>query len=76
MRLFRESDDDRVRFMAAQWTYEQAWGKAAPYDPNTDPESRPALDVRALNPEQRAQLRLFLDLMQAGKQVAADASSA
>jgi len=31
VRLFSESQDDRVRYMAAQWTYEQAWGKVEDY---------------------------------------------
>src|ERR1700751_839001 len=31
--LAKESLDDRVRFMALQWVYEQAWGKAREYDP-------------------------------------------
>ena len=46
----------------AQWTFAQAWGKAPQYDPNADPELRPALDVSRLTPEQRQQLRELLDL--------------
>ena len=30
IRLSRESDDERVRYMAATWVYERAWGKAEP----------------------------------------------
>jgi len=62
IRLYQQSDDDRVRFMAAQWTFEQAWGKAPQYDPNADPEIRPRLDVSRLTPEQRQQLREILDI--------------
>ena len=43
-RLYQHRDDDRVRFMAAQWTFEQAWGKAPQYNPNADPEMRPNPD--------------------------------
>lgn len=51
-RLYQHRDDDRVRFMAAQWTFEQAWGKAPQYNPNADPEMRPNPDVSLLTPEQ------------------------
>jgi hypothetical protein len=33
VRLSKESDDDRVRYMAATWVYERAWGKPKEYDP-------------------------------------------
>ena len=33
IRLRRESDDDRIRYMAATWIYERAWGKPKDYDP-------------------------------------------
>ena len=69
IRLYKESSDDRVRYMSAQWVYEQAWGKAQPYDPATDPEASPPLDVTVLTPEQRHELRLLIDLMRAGKRV-------
>jgi hypothetical protein len=62
IRLYQHSDDDRVRFMAAQWTFEQAWGKAPQYDPNADPETRPNFDVSRLTPEQRQQLRELLEI--------------
>ena len=55
--------------MAAQWTFEQAWGKPPQYDPAGDPEASPPLDVTVLTPEQRDELRLLINLMRAGKQV-------
>jgi hypothetical protein len=65
IRLYQHSDDDRVRFMAAQWTFEQAWGKAPQYDANADPEIQPKVDVTCLSPEQRQQLRELLDIARA-----------
>ena len=33
IRLSRESDDERVKYMAATWIVERAWGKPQNYDP-------------------------------------------
>ena len=33
IRLSRESDDERVKYMAATWIVERAWGKAKEFDP-------------------------------------------
>jgi len=62
IRLFSESADDRVRYMAAQWTYEQAWGKARDFDPNAEREPSP-LDFSRLTAEQRQQVRAALELL-------------
>jgi len=62
IRLFSESDDDRVRYMAAQWTYEQAWGKARDFDPNAEREPS-RLDFSRLTAEQRQQVRAALELL-------------
>src|SRR6516164_10259195 len=59
IRLFRESDDDRVRYMAAQWCYEQAWGKAQEFDPNAEREPLP-FDASRLTSEERELLRKAL----------------
>jgi hypothetical protein len=59
IRLFQHSDDDRVRFMAAQWCYKMAWGEPLPYDPSTEKEPS-ALDLSKLSADQRQQLRELL----------------
>jgi hypothetical protein len=46
-RLYQHRDDDRVRFVSARWTFEQAWGKVPQYNPNADPEMRPKQLSRA-----------------------------
>ena len=40
IRLRRESDDDRIRYMAATWIYERAWGKPKDYDPADEPKPK------------------------------------
>jgi hypothetical protein len=62
VRLITESDDDGVRYMAAQWTYEQAWDKAREFDPNAEKEPV-SFDVDKLTDEQREQLRALLRVM-------------
>jgi hypothetical protein len=52
IRLFSESQDDRVRYMAAQWTYEQAWGKPREFNPNAEPAPS-TFDPSRLTLEQR-----------------------
>ena len=63
IRLYKESDDDRVRFMSAQWVYARAWGEKEPaFDPNAEPP--PALfDAGKLTPQQREQVRAALALL-------------
>jgi len=61
IRLFSESLDDRVRYMAAQWTYEQAWGKAREFNPNAEPTPS-TFDPSRLTLEQRQQMRQLLDI--------------
>ena len=58
--LAANSLDDRVRFMANQWVYEQAWGKPREYDPAED--APPKLDLLRLSPEQRQELRRLIEL--------------
>jgi hypothetical protein len=68
IRLYQESDHDRVRYMAAQWVYEQAWGKAPPsYDPSSDPERRPDTDFSQLTPEQRDHIRQSIAMIKAAQ---------
>jgi hypothetical protein len=33
IRLSKESEDDRVRYMAGTWIYQYAWGRPKDYDP-------------------------------------------
>jgi hypothetical protein len=40
IRLGRESDDDRIRFMASTWIYERAWGKPKDFDPADEPKPK------------------------------------
>jgi hypothetical protein len=75
IRLFSESEDDRVRYMAAQWTYEQAWGKPREYDPNAEREPM-RFDASKLTPEQRQQVREALRLLAGTVAPVADKSSA
>jgi NAD(P)-dependent dehydrogenase (short-subunit alcohol dehydrogenase family) len=60
---------ERDARVAAQWTFEQTWGKAPPYDPNQEREAA-TLDLGRLKPEQRRQLRELL------QQAVAEAPSA
>ena len=36
IRLSRESDDDRVRYMASTWDYQYSWGCPKDYDPKSE----------------------------------------
>lgn len=36
IRLSKESEDERVRYMAATWIVERAWGKPQNYDPSKE----------------------------------------
>src|SRR5215471_16682590 len=62
IRLFAESYDDRVRYLAAQWVYEQAWGKPRDFDPTTEREPA-SFDATKLTADERAQVRAALLLV-------------
>ena len=36
IRLSKESEDDRVRYMAGTWVYQYAWGKPKDYDQKSE----------------------------------------
>jgi len=36
IRLSRESEDERIRYMAATWIFAHAWGKPKDYDPTEE----------------------------------------
>ena len=58
IRLRDESDDDRVRFMAATWIYERAWGKVKEFDPKQlEDNAAPRFDPSKLNPDQLAKVK-------------------
>jgi hypothetical protein len=63
IRLSKESEDERVRFTAAAWVYERAWGKPREYDPSTEKAERPKFDPSLLSPQQRNQVEAALRLM-------------
>jgi hypothetical protein len=66
MQLARETDDDRLRFMAHSWVYERAWGKPKDYDPKLDADpNRPKFDPTMLSPDQLAFVEQALRLMMA-----------
>jgi hypothetical protein len=49
--LAQHATHERVRYMALQWLYEQAWGKAREYNPRED--APPAVDLLELTSRQR-----------------------
>ena len=63
--LGRESDDERVRYMANTWVYERAWGKAKEFDPESleDASSAPKFDPSKLSPDQLEFVKQALVLM-------------
>ena len=66
IRLSQESEDDRVRYMAATWIYERAWGKPKEYDPAKDKEEiRPRFDPSLYTPEQLEQIEKALRIVAA-----------
>ena len=62
IRLSKESEDERVRYMAATWVYERAWGKTREYDPSKEKAERPKFDPSRLTPAQLRQLEAALRL--------------
>jgi hypothetical protein len=60
-----ENEDSRLRYMAATWVHEQAWGKPKEYDPASEKPSEPEFNPRAYPPEQldliEKALRLLLN---------------
>jgi hypothetical protein len=58
------NEDSRVRYMAAAWVHEQAWGKPKEYDPASETPAGPKFNPRDYSPEQldviEAALRLML----------------
>jgi hypothetical protein len=64
IRLSRESDDDRVRYTAANWVYEHAWGKPQNYDPSKE-RAQTGFNVADYTPEQLAQIEAALRVIMA-----------
>lgn len=63
VKLSISSEDDRVRYTAAAWVYERAWGKPKEYDPTKEQPERPRFDPELLTPAQRNQVEAALRLM-------------
>jgi hypothetical protein len=62
IRLSRESEDERVRYTAANWVYEHAWGKPKDYDPTKDkPQS--GFNPADYTPEELNQIEAALRLI-------------
>jgi hypothetical protein len=62
IRLRDHSDDDRVRYMAATWLYERAWGKIKEYDPKSEEQPLP-FDPSKLTPGQFNKLRAAMQML-------------
>jgi hypothetical protein len=62
IRLSRESDDDRVRYTAANWVYEHAWGKPKDYDP-TKEKPQSSFNPADYTPEELNQIEAALRLI-------------
>jgi hypothetical protein len=63
IRLGRESDDERVRYMANTWVYERAWGKPKEYDPRAEELEAAPIDPSRFTAKQRAMIRRMLTLL-------------
>lgn len=57
------SDDDRVRYMAATYLHERAWGKAPQFDPKADGDTVPVFDPSKMSPAQLAQIKAAMTLL-------------
>src|ERR1700722_6095833 len=56
--------DKRIVYMASQWVYENAWGKAKEYDPAREKDpNKPKFDPRLLTPQQLDIVEYALKLM-------------
>ena len=67
IQMIDQTDDDRVRFIAASWVHEQAWGKPKDFDPAAEkPEQRLTFDPRRYTPKDVAVIEQGLRLMLAG----------
>ena len=64
IRLGRESDDDRIRFVASTWIYERSWGRPKDYDPADEPKpKRDRLDPSKYTLKELEQIQAALLLM-------------
>jgi hypothetical protein len=71
LRLSKESEDERIRYIAATWVFERAWGKPRDFDPVVEKPERPKFDPRAYSPEELDVIEAGLRLMVEPRTVAA-----
>lgn len=67
IRLAHESEDERVRYMAATWVYERAWGKGPTFDPSKEAPARPKFNPRDYSPEELDLIEAALRLIKRGR---------
>jgi hypothetical protein len=63
VRLSKESEDERVRYMAATWIFERAWGKPKEYDAAQENDERPKFNPRLYTPSELDLIERALRLM-------------
>lgn len=63
IRLSKESGDERVRYMAATWVFERAWGKPKEYDAARENDERPKFNPRLYTPGELELIERTLRLM-------------
>ena len=63
IRLGRESDDDRIRFVASTWIYERSWGRPKDYDPADEPKPKRRFDPSKYTLQELEQIQAALLLM-------------
>jgi hypothetical protein len=63
VRLSKQSEDERVRYMAATWICERAWRKPREFDPTRENNDRPKFNPRLYTPGELELIEQALRLM-------------
>ncbi len=77
IRLSKESEDDRVRYMAGTWVYQYAWGKPKDYDQKAEEFKKESpFNPRDYSPEQLNVIEQLLKILSnpLGKRSSAEAT--
>ena len=77
IRLSKESEDDRVRYMAGTWVYQYAWGKPKDYDQKAEELKKESpFNPRDYSPEQLNVIEQLLKILSnpLGKRSSAEAT--